>query len=395
AGLDYFVTYEQMTTLHLVVSTGLSVWLIFSYMQSGGDSSGTLILLYWMLMLPQLGCSLGELTQLYPALRNRLLRLLEPLNAPDESYTWYPPDDQTAPPQEASHPPEAKGQTADKGVAVHFQNVHIILAGKTVLKNLNTCLYPGEQVAVVGPSGAGKSTLVGLLLGWHRPATGGKVWVDNELLQGKRLQQVRRELVWVDPEVQLWNRSLQDNLNYGNESSGSPSVELLSQADLLTILSRLPDDAHTLLGENGGFLSGGEGQRVRLGRGMNRTTPRLVILDEPFRGLTREQRRDLLAKARRYWQEATLIFISHDVGDSLGFDRVWLIQDGQLLEDAHPQRLAAQPDSAYARLLQREKSVRELIWGSADWVRLRLDHGKLYQDNKKTDHKVGGPTSAA
>jgi len=66
AGLDFFVTYERMTALNLLFSTGLAILLLYSYMQSGSDNSGTLILLYWMLTLPQLGRSLAELTQLYP-----------------------------------------------------------------------------------------------------------------------------------------------------------------------------------------------------------------------------------------------------------------------------------------------------------------------------------------
>ncbi|MCI5138410.1 MAG: ABC transporter ATP-binding protein [Candidatus Electrothrix sp. AR1] len=401
AGLDFFVTYERMTALNLLFSTGLAILLLYSYMQSGSDNSGTLILLYWMLTLPQLGRSLAELTQLYPSLRNRLLRLMDPLNAPDESYDWYQ-EEQAFSPQssQASSEPAPPScpegcEEQENGVSVHFENVRVVLSGRTVLRGLSARLSAGEQVAVVGPSGAGKSTLVGLLLGWNRPVSGGTVRVNRELLQGKRLQQLRRELVWVDPEVQLWNRSLRDNLNYGNDSATPPTMELLSQSDLLDVLSRLPDGEDTLLGESGGFLSGGEGQRVRLGRGLNRDSPRLVILDEPFRGLTREQRRDLLAQARRYWQGATLIFISHDVSDSLGFDRVWMMKDGELVEDDQPQRLAACSESAYAQFLERERSVRALIWNSADWIRLRLEKGKLVPREKQPEPQTDTQTDAS
>ncbi len=62
-----------------------------------------------------------------------------------------------------------------------------------------------------------------------------------------------------------------------------------------------------------------------------------------------------------------------------------MIKDGELVEDDQPQRLASCSQSAYARLLKREKSVRTLIWDSADWIRLRLEKGKLYQGKKKTD----------
>ena len=73
---------------------------------------------------------------------------------------------------------------------------------------------PGSHVAIVGPSGAGKSSLVGLLLGWHRAAAG-RVLVDGEPLAAARLDRLRRETAWIDPEVRLWNRSLLENLLYG------------------------------------------------------------------------------------------------------------------------------------------------------------------------------------
>ncbi len=73
------------------------------------------------------------------------------------------------------------------------------------------------------------------------------------------------------------------------------------------------------------------------------------------------------------------------MSDSLGFDRVWMIKDGELVEDDQPQRLAADAQSAYAQLLKREKSVQALIWNSADWVRLRLEKGKLVSGEKQTD----------
>jgi ATP-binding cassette subfamily B protein len=92
-----------------------------------------------------------------------------------------------------------------------------------------------------------------------------------------------------------------------------------------------------------------------------------------------------LIKARLYWQGATLIFISHDVSESLDFDRVWMMKDGQLVEDGQPQELAACPDSAYAQLLQREKSLRRLIWDSTDWIRLRLEKGKLHPVKEQGD----------
>src|SRR5207244_4301417 len=84
-------------------------------------------------------------------------------------------------------------------------------------------------------------------------------------------------------------------------------------------------------GDGGGLLSGGEGQRVRLGRAMLRPGVRLAILDEPFRGLDRERRRELLARARRAWPGATLLCVTHDVGETRAFGRVLVVDGGRVV----------------------------------------------------------------
>ena len=249
---------------------------------------------------------------------------------------------------------------------------------------INLSVDAGEHVAVVGPSGAGKSSLVGLLLGWHRPADG-RLLVDDEPLTGTRLAALRRHIAWVDPAVQIWNRSLLDNLRYGNLSGDSTTQAMnaaIENADLFGVLERLPDGLQTQLGEGGGLVSGGEGQRVRLGRAMLRNDIRLVILDEPFRGLDRAQRRELLTRARAHWRHATLIFISHDVGDTQDFDRVLVIEQGRLTEDAAPQELAQRRESRYRQLLDAEQRLRQELWASTDWRRLRLQRGELKESDK-------------
>ena len=97
---------------------------------------------------------------------------------------------------------------------------------------------------------------------------------------------------WVDPAVHLWNRSLLENLLYGSDDSALAFIsETIEQSNLTDVIKKLPNGLKTLLGESGALVSGGEGQRVRLARALVRPNVRLAILDEPFRGLGREQRR--------------------------------------------------------------------------------------------------------
>jgi ATP-binding cassette subfamily B protein len=260
-------------------------------------------------------------------------------------------------------------------VAIALRGVSVRASGHWILQGVDLEIEPGSQVAIVGPSGAGKSSLVGLLLGWYRPASG-QILVDGEPLGPARLESLRRATAWVDPSVQLWNRSLFENLRYGAPDH-APLDLAIEAADLAGLLEKLPDGMQTPLGEGGGLVSGGEGQRVRLGRALLRGDARLVILDEPLRGLDRERRRELLRRARERWRAATLLCVTHDVGETLAFDRVLVVENGRLVEDARPAELAARAGSRYRQLLDAEADVRAGLWASSGWRHLDLGAGRV------------------
>ena len=110
------------------------------------------------------------------------------------------------------------------------------------------------------------------------------------------------------------------------------------------------------------MTSGGEGQRVRFGRALLRDPVRLAILDEPFRGLDGDKRHELLARAREVWRDATLICVTHDIDDTLSFERVIVLDAGRVVEDGKPSVLCNEPDSAYAALLAAERAVKADLW---------------------------------
>ncbi|HXU31775.1 MAG TPA: ATP-binding cassette domain-containing protein [Thermoanaerobaculia bacterium] len=358
-----------------VCMVSITVALLFEHLARRGLDGGVLLLVYWALKVLSLGhmLILSIATQ-YPAQRNVTLRLLEPLGAPEE----------TAGVGTAAATATLTGPAARTAVRISFENVAVRAAGHTILEGIDLAVEPGSHVAIVGPSGAGKSTLVGTLLGWHRPA-GGLVAVDGEPLGEERLNALRRETAWVDPAVQIWNRSLLENLLYGSpEEAVAPAIErAIREADLAAVLRQLPEGLQTRLGEGGGLVSGGEGQRVRLARALLRTGVRLAILDEPFRGLDRERRRELLARSRRLWHGATLLCITHDVGETLDFPRVLVLEAGRIVEDGPPSDLAARPGSRYRALLDAEHEVREGLWASAVWRRLRMERGRLSESERR------------
>ena len=343
---------------------GLVAWLLIDHLARRDLTSGVLLLVFWSLNLFALGrLSALLLAHQYPSHRSIALRLLEPLGAPEES--GDEPGDGEAPPAAAPGGP----------VAVHLDKVAVRVAGHGILEGIDLAIGAGEHVAIVGPSGAGKSSLVGLFLGWYRPAAGA-LTIDGRPLDGPRMAALRRTTAWVDPQIQLWNRPLLDNLLYGGDGA-SEVGQVVRQADLLELLQELPDGLQTPLGESGALVSGGEGQRVRLARAMLRRGVRLAILDEPFRGLARDQRRGLLGRARELWRDATLLAVTHDIEETLYFDRVLVLEDRRLVEDGPPTELAERLDSPYRRLLLAEREVRSALWADPGWRRLEVAGGDV------------------
>jgi ATP-binding cassette subfamily B protein len=378
---EFSNTATYLRAAGAVMYSLFAILILVNYVAKGGQPSEILLLFYWTLNLPALGQSLADQIQQYPMLRNRIVRLLEPLGAPDEEDIWFP--------DATSQEPQAGGQAGgDQAASLELEDVWVQAGGHVILKEVSLQIRSGEHVAIVGPSGAGKSSLVGLLLGWNRPSQG-RILVDDQALDGKGVQTLRRQTAWVDPAVQLWNESLYDNLRYGMEhANGQPIGGVIQDADLFGVLERLPDGLKTSLGEGGGLVSGGEGQRVRLGRAMLRSNVRLAILDEPFRGLDREKRRNLLIKARQYWSGATLLCITHDVSETLNFSRVLVIEEGRVVEDGVPAELADNPGTRYRELLDAEEQVRQGLWASTDWQRWWIEEGRL--SPRPADLKVPG-----
>lgn len=347
---------SALAALQAALVGGLSIALVAQHVASTDRPASVLLAVYWTLMMASSGGAFTALVRELPAAQNLTLRLLEPLGArgADEPV--------------AAHPVEmGRGP-------IRFEGVSVVAGGHPVLTDVSLTIPEGQHVAVVGASGAGKSTLIGLLLGWHRPAAG-TVRIGDVVLDPSTLDALRRRTAWVDPAVQIWNDALAPNLTFGAVEAvdlGATAVD----AHLDDVLGRLPEGMQTRLGEGGGLLSGGEGQRVRFGRGLGRSRATLALLDEPFRGVDHERRRALLATARARFRGATLICATHDLTETLGFDRVLVVAGGRVVEDDAPAALAAREGSCFARLLADEAAAAAL-WDR--WRRIRLEGGRVVE----------------
>ena len=384
AGLGLQTVAVWFEAAQFTLGFGLAAAMLFLHLARSAEAGAVLLLIYWALNLPALGQQMAQIAWQYPAYRNRTLRLLEPLGALEEeqpALLTKAADEEKAP------------------VAIELDQVTMRAAGHTILHDVTTQITAGAHVAIVGPSGAGKSSLVGLLLGWSRPAQG-EVRIDGRPI-AHCLEDLRRHTAWVDPAVQLWNRSFLENIRYGSragiaDEEAASMLQILDAADLRRVLERLPDGFESFLGEGGALVSGGEGQRVRLARAFLRSGTRLAILDEPFRGLDRQQRRQLLRRVRTLWKDVTLLCITHDVSETLGFERVLVMEDGAITEDGAPSVLSADPASRYRALLDAELTLQQTLW-SGTWsesASAGLSSQTTWRRYRMADATLSGPLAS-
>jgi ABC-type bacteriocin/lantibiotic exporter with double-glycine peptidase domain len=359
AGLSQQALFVRVDALQMAATMGCIVALVYQQSMIAQNPAGLLLLIYWAISIPLLGREAAAVARSLPAMRNTLLRFLELIGSPEE------PAGDLAP---AARP---------GGVKIDVEEACVVVGGHTVLDRITLHVRPGEHIGIVGVSGAGKSSLVGCLMGWFQPSSG-RIFVDDAPLDATRLAQLRSESAWIDPQVHLFRSTLYDNLRYGNGSRGVERFgATLEAADLGRILERAPEGLQTPIGEGGTLVSGGEGQRIRIGRALGRSGVRLAILDESARGLGREERRHMLSSLRAHFRGATLLCVTHDVSHTLDFDRVLVIEQGRILEQGVPSTLQMQPRSRYRELLDEERAVRRDLWANRPWRRLRLQAGRI------------------
>ena len=219
-----------------------------------------------------------------------------------------------------------------------------------LFEGLSLSLKPGQHLAIVGGSGSGKSTLLRMLAGLYRPSQGkilydGRDWLDWDD------PTLRASIALVSQDVFLFPATLEQNLTlWDPRFNSSAALVALEEAGLLEDLG----GAGALglhLGEGGGNLSGGQRQRVEIARALLRQ-PTLLLMDEATSALDDRRERQILDAVKR--TPRTLVTVAHRLHSAQISDWVLVLDQGQPVEQGHPQDLAP-AGGFYSRLLEAER----------------------------------------
>ncbi|KAL4713463.1 hypothetical protein ACJJTC_010448 [Scirpophaga incertulas] len=222
-----------------------------------------------------------------------------------------------------------------------------------VLKGLSLTIPNGKRVAFVGPSGCGKSTLIQLLQRLYDPDHG-DVFLDGyNIATDMRLTTLRRNLGIVSQEPVLFDRTIIENIAYGDNTRVVPIEEIVSAAKAANVhsfISALPAGYNTRVGARASQLSGGQKQRIAIARALVRN-PRVLLLDEATSALDTHSEKVVQEALDRASEGRTCLIIAHRLSTIKNADMICVIDRGVVAEIGTHNELMANK-GIYAKLYE-------------------------------------------
>jgi ATP-binding cassette subfamily B protein len=224
--------------------------------------------------------------------------------------------------------------------------------GSNVLQDFTLTLQPGEVVAVVGPSGAGKSTIASMLYRLYDPASG-QLTLDRTPFSVLDAEWLRRQVGVVAQEPLLFSTSIMENIRYGRPNATEAEVEAAAtMANAHSFISKFPEGYHTLVGERGLKLSGGEKQRVAIARTLLKN-PAILVFDEATSALDSQAEQAIQLQLKEIARNRTTLVIAHRLSTVADADQILVMDQGRIIErGTHAQLLAA--GTVYAQMWERQ-----------------------------------------
>ena len=216
---------------------------------------------------------------------------------------------------------------------IKFENVSYNYVGskRRTIKNVNIEIFKGTSVGIIGKSGAGKSTLVDIILGLLKPNSG-KVIIDGENAD-KEKNIWQTQIGYVPQNIYILDDTIKKNIIFGTgeeDIDESLLLEVIELAQLKSLVSSLPDNINSIVGNRGAKLSGGERQRIGIARALY-NKPNIMVLDEATSSLDIDNENKILNEIYQNKKDKTLIVISHRNNTVKYCDLIYVMENGEVI----------------------------------------------------------------
>ena len=251
-----------------------------------------------------------------------------------------------------------KKKPADYGIELKNVTYRYKDATRDAVKDVSFAIKPGEHVALVGPSGSGKTTLAELMVRFFDVSSGEILFggVNVKEISSKTLME---QVSFVFQDSRLLKKSIFENVRLSKPGATEDEVmEALKKAQCMDIIEKLPKGIHTVIGEKGTYLSGGEQQRITIARAVLKNAP-ILILDEATAFADPDNETKVQAAFEELSKGKTLIMIAHRLSTVMNADKIFVMDDGKCIESGNHDELMSK-NGLYKRMF--DEYTRSVEW---------------------------------
>ena len=217
---------------------------------------------------------------------------------------------------------------------------------KLILEDFSMKIGQGERIAIVGESGAGETTIAKLLLNFYQYEKG-SITVAGFAIPDIQLDSLREKIAYIPQETFLFSGTILENLTFGLETVDMEEVIRCAQmAQIHEFINTLPLRYDTHLDENGSNLSGGQRQRIAIARAMLKK-PEILILDEATSNLDAVTEKAIQETIESYSEGMTTIIIAHRLSTIRRCDKIFVMEQGRIIESGTHNELINKEDGYY------------------------------------------------
>ena len=214
-----------------------------------------------------------------------------------------------------------------------FDNVSFTYqhTGITAIKNFSLTIKEGEKVMILGKTGSGKSTIAQLLLRYYDPQEGG-ITIGGRNLKNIPLNALRNNISYVPQDVFLFSDTVENNISFGELNNGKDAVSTYAKyASIHNEILGLDKGYETIVGERGVTLSGGQKQRISIARALMKNG-NIMLLDDCLSAVDAKTENNIVNNLSSFLTGKTTILITHRIFSALHFDKIIIMDDGEITE---------------------------------------------------------------